>query len=123
MAATGAATCAAVECATVWVVTFAGARGAAVMRVACRTGRAVAVDVAVLLVVVVVSVAVGAGLVSVTGGAVVLVSVVGVVVSGGVCVLAAGEVSGGTGCACWARTGVEESARAAAIAGTALVRL
>jgi len=43
-------------------------------------------------------------------------------VAGAAGAVVAGAGSVGTGCASWARTGVEESAKAAAIAGRALVR-
>jgi hypothetical protein len=88
------------------------------MWVTCFAGR---LRVVVAVFVVVASVAVGDELVSV--GAAVLVSLGGGAVSvvGGAVV--EGAVSVGTGCACWARTAVEESARAAAIAGRALVRI
>ena len=83
----------------------------AAVRVACLTVR--------------VAVALVCADVSVEAGAVALVSGAGVdcSVAGVGCVVAGSVV---TGCACWAASwasrGVEESARAAAIAGQALVR-
>jgi hypothetical protein len=70
------------------------------------------------------AVAVVLALVSLVGSTVGLVSPAagtGSVVAGdGFVVAGAGSV--GTGCACWAKTGVEDSARAATIAGRALIR-
>jgi hypothetical protein len=60
--------------------------------------------------------------VSVVAGAAVLVSVVPTGSSAAGCVAMVGGGSLGAGCASWDRTGAEESARAAAIAGQAPVR-
>jgi hypothetical protein len=86
--------------------------------------RDVATCVVCLTVLVAVVLAAGAAVVvSVVAGAAVLVSVAGGAVwTGAGCVVAAGGVSVVTGCVCWARTGVEDSARAATIAGRALAR-
>jgi hypothetical protein len=74
---------------------------------------------------VLVTLVVGGAEASVVDGAVVLVSVAGVVVSGVVVSGVAGCVVAGAGvvgCASCDKAGVEESARAAAIAGQAQVR-
>jgi Na+/H+ antiporter NhaA len=75
----------------------------------------------------VVTVFVAAGVEVSAAGSVLVSTVVGAVVSGvavgdGVGVASVGWESVVTGCACWAANGVDESARAAAIAGRALVR-
>jgi hypothetical protein len=92
------------------------------------TGAAAATWV-VCFIVCVVTVFVAAGVEVSAAGSVLVSTVVGAVVSGvavgdgvGVGVAAVGWESVVTGCACWAANGVDESARAAAIAGRALVR-
>ena len=106
-----------VRVATVWLVTLVAGAGAGLAVATCVVRWAVRVVVVVLAA-------------SAAAGATVLLSVAEVVGSSGTVVdvevegaLVAGSVV--TGCAwgtSWASSGVEESARAAAIAGRALVR-
>jgi hypothetical protein len=113
-AARGVLTCAVVVCAVLWVVTFAGF--AAAGRAACLTLLLVA-EVAVLVVA-----GSAGGVVSAVAGDVLVSVVGGASVAGAGWDVVAGAVPAGTGCVSWAKMGVEESARAAAIAGRALVR-
>jgi len=107
-----------VRVATVWLVTLVAGAGAGLAVATCVVRWAVRVVVVVL---------VGT---SGAAGATVLLSVAEVVGSSGTVFdveVEGASVAGSvvTGCACgtsWARSGVEESARAAAIAGRALVR-
>ncbi len=103
---------------TIWVTGLAGLAGA--VCVTCLT----VLEVRLADVVAAVPVSDGAEVESVTAGAGAVESAAGgvEVAAGGVVVAAGGAVSDGTGWVCCASSGVEESARAAAIAGRALAR-
>ena len=112
VAATGAATCVDAERVTERFVTFVG-----LATVACLTGFAAGADESALVAALVSESVDACEVASLTVG-------VGAGVAAGACcgVTVAGGESVGTGCTCCASSGVDESARAAAIAGRALVR-